>query len=96
MADNKIEVNKLEVWYEGVHAIKRLSLEVKNNEIPGVIGPSNSGKTSFLRTLNRMNELYPNSKTEGRVAIDGRDIFRQVDILQLRKRVGIVFAKGVI
>ena len=90
--NNKIEVNKLEVWYEGVHAIKHLSLEVRRNEILGIIGPSNSGKTSFLRTLNRLNELYPNSKTEGRVAIDGRDIFRQVDVLQLRKRVGIVFA----
>jgi len=88
----KIQVDKLEVWYEGVHAIKDLSLEVRRNEILGIIGPSNSGKTSFLRTLNRMNELYPNSKTYGRVEIDGQDIFRQIDKHLLRKRVGIVFA----
>ena len=92
VAGNKIEVDRLEVWYEGILAIKRLSLEVKNNEILSVIGPSNSGKTSFLRTLNRMNELYPNSRTEGQVKLDGLDVFKQIDVLQLRQRVGIVFA----
>jgi phosphate transport system ATP-binding protein len=58
----------------------------------GIIGPSNSGKTSFLRTLNRLNELYPNSKTEGRILLDDKDIFHQLDVQILRKRVGIVFA----
>ncbi|MFH1387478.1 MAG: phosphate ABC transporter ATP-binding protein PstB [bacterium] len=88
----KIKVEKLNVWYEKQHAIKDLELEVKANEILGIIGPSNSGKTSFLRTLNRLNELYPNSKTTGEVLLDGEDIFCRIDKHLLRKRVGIVFA----
>lgn len=92
MVNSKITVEKLNVWYESSRAVKDLTIDVKRNEILGIIGPSNSGKTSFLRTLNRMNELYPNSRTEGRVQLDGRDIFTQIDKHQLRKRVGIVFA----
>ena len=88
----KIEINNLNVWYEGVHAVKDLTLQVKTHEILGVIGPSNSGKTSFLRTLNRMNELNPRTRTTGQVLLDGVDIFRGLDKHLLRKRVGIVFA----
>ena len=88
----KIKIQNLNVWYEECRAIKDISLEVEEKEILGVIGPSNSGKTSFLKTLNRLNELYPGSKTEGRVLLDGKDIFREVDKHLLRKRVGIVFA----
>jgi phosphate transport system ATP-binding protein len=88
----KIQITGLNVWYEGKHAIKGVSLEIEHKEILGVIGPSNSGKTSFLKTLNRLNELYPVSKTEGKVLLDGKDIFREIDMQILRKRVGIVFA----
>ena len=87
----KIQIKNLNVWYEKHQAVKDLSLEVKANEILGVIGPSNSGKTSFLKTLNRMNELYPGSKTAGEVLLDGESIFA-IDKHLLRKRVGIVFA----
>jgi phosphate transport system ATP-binding protein len=89
---SKIEVEKLNVYYDGVQAIKDLSLEVRGKEILGIIGPSNSGKTSFLRTLNRLNELYPNSLTTGRVRLENRDIFSEIDKHLLRRRVGIVFA----
>jgi len=88
----KIKIQNLNVWYEGNHAIKNISLQVEEKEILGVIGPSNSGKTSFLKTLNRLNEIYPGSKTEGQVLLDGKDVFREVDKHLLRKRVGIVFA----
>ncbi|MBI5699977.1 phosphate ABC transporter ATP-binding protein [Candidatus Saganbacteria bacterium] len=88
----KVKINNLSVWYNNQPAVKNISLEVKTNEILGVIGPSNSGKTSFLKTLNRLNELYPNSRTTGEVLLDGLDIFKQVDKHLLRKRVGIVFA----
>ena len=88
----KIQISKLNVWYEKHQAVKNLSLEVQANEILGVIGPSNSGKTSFLRTLNRLNELDPQSRTEGQALLDGQDIFTQIDKHLLRKRVGIVFA----
>ena len=88
----KIKVANLNVWYDKHLAVKDLSLEVQANEILGVIGPSNSGKTSFLRTLNRMNELYPRSMTSGEVLLDGENIFTAIDKHLLRKRVGIVFA----
>ncbi|MFA4905099.1 MAG: phosphate ABC transporter ATP-binding protein PstB [Candidatus Margulisiibacteriota bacterium] len=92
MTNDKLQITNLSVWYNDQPAVKNISLEVKTNEILGVIGPSNSGKTSFLRTLNRMNELYPNSRTTGEVQLDGVDIFKEIDKHQLRKRVGIVFA----
>ncbi|HTY12786.1 MAG TPA: phosphate ABC transporter ATP-binding protein PstB [Candidatus Omnitrophota bacterium] len=88
----KIRISKLNVWYEGKHALKDLTLEVEHKEIMGVIGPSNSGKTSLLKTLNRLNELYPGCRTEGEVKLDGKDIFKEIDKHLLRKRVGIVFA----
>ena len=88
----KLKVENLSVWYHGEPALKNLSLEIKTHEILGIIGPSNGGKTSFLRTLNRMNELYPQSATSGEVLLDGANIFRDVDVHLLRKRVGIVFA----
>lgn len=88
----KIQIENLSVWYNNILAVNKISFEVRSHEILGIIGPSNSGKTSFLRTLNRLNELYPNSRTEGRILLDDKDIFQQVDIQMLRKRVGIVFA----
>lgn len=88
----KIQAAKLNIWYEKQHAVKDLTLDVQRNEILGIIGPSNSGKTSFLRTLNRMNELYPGSRTTGDVLLDGENIFTAIDKHFLRKRVGIVFA----
>ncbi|HVN67417.1 MAG TPA: phosphate ABC transporter ATP-binding protein [Candidatus Sulfotelmatobacter sp.] len=88
----KIAVKDLNVWYEKHQAVKNLSLEVEANEILGVIGPSNSGKTSFLRTLNRLNELYPGSRTTGEVLLDGANVFTALDKHLLRKKVGIVFA----
>ncbi|OGC29420.1 phosphate ABC transporter ATP-binding protein [candidate division WOR-1 bacterium RIFOXYB2_FULL_48_7] len=87
----KIQIRDLSVWYDGIEALRRVTFEVKSHEILGVIGPSNSGKTSFLRTLNRMNELYPHSRTDGEILLDNQDIFT-ANIQLLRKRVGIVFA----
>ncbi|MDI6731060.1 MAG: phosphate ABC transporter ATP-binding protein PstB [Candidatus Margulisbacteria bacterium] len=88
---SKIQVTKLNIWYEKTHAVKDVSFEVYEREILGVIGPSNSGKTSFLKTLNRLNELYPGFKMDGEILFDGQD-WRSINIQLLRKRVGIVFA----
>ncbi|OGC03536.1 phosphate ABC transporter ATP-binding protein [candidate division WOR-1 bacterium RIFOXYA12_FULL_43_27] len=88
----KITVAGLSIWYDEQTAIKNLSLQVSEKEILGIIGPSNSGKTSFLRTLNRLNELTSNCKTEGEIQLDGKSIFKEIDLLSLRKLVGIVFA----
>ncbi|MCU0641057.1 MAG: phosphate ABC transporter ATP-binding protein [Candidatus Margulisbacteria bacterium] len=88
----KIEVKALNIWYDKHLAVKNLNLEIEANEILGIIGPSNSGKTSFLKTLNRLNELYPGTRTTGEVLLDQDNIFTAIDKHLLRKRVGIVFA----
>jgi len=91
MVKTIIQVLKLNIWYEKQKAIKDLDLAVQENEILGIIGPSNSGKTSFLRALNRLNELYPNCRTTGEILLDGKNI-KEIDKHFLRKRIGIVFA----
>ena len=92
-ADNvKIKVERLSVTYGGEAALRETSFTVRPNEILGIIGPANSGKTTFLRTLNRLNDLDPRYRLEGKVLIDGKDIYRDWDVFELRKKVGMVFA----
>ena len=88
----RFEVRDLAVAYGKVPGLKGLTLDIYENEILSIIGPSNSGKTSFLRTLNRMNDLEPQARTTGTVLLDGRDIFRDMNPEALRKRVGMIFA----
>ena len=88
----KLDIYKLNVFFDSKKVVKDLTLQVKANEILGIIGPSNSGKTSFLKTLNRLNELYRNCSTTGLVKLDGKSIFHDIDIQILRKKIGIVFA----
>jgi len=87
----KIKVSNLGIWFGSIHALKNVTMDVFANEILSAIGPANSGKTTFLRTLNRLNELQLNAKMEGTVELDGKDITR-VDPQILRKDVGMVFA----
>ncbi len=89
----KISVQNLSVFFGRHQALRGLSLDVAANGILGIIGPASSGKTTFLRTLNRMNDLDPDSRAEGRVLLDGADIYHpSQSAVQLRKRVGMVFA----
>lgn len=87
----KLRLHKLSAWFGPVQALKETSLEVGEHELLSVIGPANSGKTTFLRMLNRLNELESNFRSSGRVELDGRDI-AALDAQRLRKRVGMVFA----
>ncbi len=87
----KIAVKQLNLWFGKVLALKNLNLEILRNEILGVIGPASSGKTSFLRQLNRLNELEAGFRMNGEVTLDGTHI-RQVKVEALRKRVGMIFA----
>lgn len=87
----KFNVKNLNIWFGQIHALKGVNIEVEANEILSVIGPSNSGKTSFLRMLNRLNNLYPGFKMSGSLEL-GREDIRKIDIESLRKRVGMVFA----
>jgi phosphate transport system ATP-binding protein len=88
---SKIEIKALQIWFGKVQAIKGLSLQIKEHEILGAIGPANSGKTSFLRQINRLNELEDNHRSRGSVLLDGKDILTIKPEL-LRKRVGMIFA----
>ncbi|MGB9612682.1 MAG: phosphate ABC transporter ATP-binding protein PstB [Candidatus Margulisiibacteriota bacterium] len=87
----RLEIFDLNVWYDSVHALKNINLEVKKNEILGIIGPANSGKSTFLRALNRLHELNPNCRVKGKITIDGEDIFK-LNVQVVRRRIGIVFA----
>ena len=80
------------MWYGAVQALRSVSLEIFHQEILGAIGPARSGKTSFLRSLNRMNDMNPNFRSTGRMTLDGQDLYRELDSQQVRYRVGIVFA----
>lgn len=89
----KIRTEKLSVTFDGKPALKALDIAINKNEILGIIGPSNSGKTTFLRSLNRLNDLDPRFHHEGHIYIDDQDIYdRSMYVNQLRKRVGMVFA----
>ena len=87
----KININNLNIWFGAVQALKNVTLQVQAHEILSVIGPSNSGKTTFLRMLNRLNELQANFKREGAVLLDDQEVDR-IDAEVLRRRVGMVFA----
>lgn len=93
LPQTKIVTEELSVWYENQQALKSISLNVETNEILGVIGPANSGKTTFLQTLNRLIDLTSQTRISGRVLIDNEDIFgSDIDIERLRRKVGMIFA----
>lgn len=87
----KLEIHDLNIWLGPTHAIKRLNMEIKSNEILSIIGPSNSGKTTFLRALNRMNELNASYKITGALELERENVLG-IDVEELRRRVGMVFA----
>ena len=87
----KFNVRNLNIWFGAIHALKNVNLDIQANEILSIIGPANSGKTTFLRMLNRLNELEVNFRFSGEVELGGKDII-SLDGENLRKRVGMVFA----
>src|SRR3989339_454490 len=87
----KINSEHLNVWFDKIQVLKNINIQIQANEILGIIGPSNSGKTSFLRSLNRMNELESSSNTQGVIELDGKNI-KDMNIELLRQKVGMVFA----
>ena len=92
MANSKISVENLNLHYGENHALKNVNMEIKENSITAFIGPSGCGKSTFLRCLNRMNDLVDGCRVEGKVMLDGEDIYdKRVDTTLLRKKVGMVF-----
>ncbi len=88
----KINVRELSAWFGNSRVLNKVTLAIQKNEILGIIGPANSGKSTFLRCLNRLNDLVLKFRLSGSIEIDGKDIGRDLDINVLRKRIGIIFA----
>jgi len=93
--DVKIAARRLSLWYGDKQALKEISLEIAPNKVTSLIGPSGCGKSTFLRCLNRMNDLIDGVRIDGAVKIAGHNIYApEVDVIELRKRVGMVFQKS--
>ena len=91
--DSKMKVENLDLYYGKFKALKNINLDLPKNEITAFIGPSGCGKSTFLKSLNRMNDLVEGCKITGKVTLDGEDIYGDMDVNLLRKRVGMVFQK---
>lgn len=92
---SKISIRDLDFYYGKSQALYDISLEIPEREVMAFIGPSGCGKSTFLRTLNRMNDTIPGSRVEGKVEIDGKDIYASgTDVVSLRRKVGMVFQKS--
>jgi phosphate transport system ATP-binding protein len=90
----RLRTERLTAWYGAVTAVREASLEFPANRVHALIGPSGCGKTTFLRCLNRMHEMTPGARADGRVELDGQDIYApEVDLRRLRRRVGMVFQR---
>lgn len=86
-------VENLNLWYGDHMALKDINMKIEANKITAFIGPSGCGKSTFLRVLNRMNDLINGVKIQGKVTLEGQDIINEVDIMDLRRDVGMVFQK---
>ena len=94
MEDVKISAKDVNVHYDGTHAIKDVSVDIQHRMVTSFIGPSGCGKSTFLRCLNRMNDTINICRVTGDILIDGEDIYaKEVDPVQLRAKVGMVFQK---
>lgn len=91
MLKNKMTIEHMNLHYGDFHALKDINLEIKEHQITAFIGPSGCGKSTFLKCLNRMNDLVEGCKITGSVTLDGEDIYGNMDVNKLRKRVGMVF-----
>ena len=90
---SKISIRNLDLYYSDFKALKDVSLEIEENKITAFIGPSGCGKSTLLKSINRMNDLVEGCRIEGQILLDGEDIFKNMDVNLLRKRVGMVFQK---
>ena len=90
---DKILVENLDLFYGDFQALKKINLPIRENEITALIGPSGCGKSTLLKSLNRMNDLVEDCCIKGNIRLDGEDIYENMDVNLLRKRVGMVFQK---
>ena len=88
---SKFNIGNMNLYYGDFHALKDINMEIQANEITAFIGPSGCGKSTFLKSLNRMNDLVDGCRITGKIELDGEDIYGNIDVNLLRKRVGMVF-----
>lgn len=88
-----ITAENLNLWYGNNHALKNITIKLPRNRITALIGPSGCGKSTFLRCLNRMNDLVDGCRIEGNITLENEDIYGDMDVTKLRRRVGMVFQK---
>lgn len=95
MDTNRIRIytKKLDLFYGDIQALKGISVDIEEKKVTALIGPSGCGKSTFIKTLNRMNDLIPSVRISGEVYLDGLNIYKEYDIVELRKKVGMVFQK---
>ncbi|HDK7167176.1 TPA: phosphate ABC transporter ATP-binding protein [Clostridium botulinum] len=86
-----IKTEELNLYYGNVKALKNINIDIEKNKVTALIGPSGCGKSTFLRTLNRMNDLIDSVKIKGSVYYEGKDIYKDYDVIDLRKKIGMVF-----
>ncbi len=90
----KIEIRNLNFYYGSTHALKNLNIICSEKKVTAIIGPSGCGKSTFIRTINRMNDVIPGARVDGEIILDGENIVSpRVDVVELRRRVGMVFQK---
>lgn len=89
----KIKVENLDLYYGDFQALKEVDMDIEENKVTALIGPSGCGKSTFIRTLNRMNDLIDGVTITGSIRYDGTDIYSGYDVIELRKKVGMVFQK---
>ena len=90
----KFEIHNMDLYYGSFHALKNINLDLPTNQVSAFIGPSGCGKSTLLKSLNRMNDLVEGCRITGDIRLDGQDIYGDIDINLLRKRVGMVFQKA--
>ncbi len=93
MNESLFKVTDLDLWYGEHQALNKINMEIQKNTINAFIGPSGCGKSTFLRVLDRMNDLIDGVSIEGEVLFENQNIYKEMDILELRRRVGMVFQK---
>jgi phosphate transport system ATP-binding protein len=90
---DKLSIAELNLYYGTFQALKNIRLSINTREIVALIGPSGCGKSTLLKTINRMNDLIEDCRIEGKVLLDGEDVYGDMDVTVLRKRIGMVFQK---
>ena len=91
---NKLSLQNVNLYYSDFHALKNINLDIPEKQITAFIGPSGCGKSTLLKSLNRMNDLVEGCRITGKFLLDGEDIYGDMDVNHLRKRVGMVFQKA--